>query len=299
MKRRDFITKTLCSGLALSLSSCRSNSPQGTCTFGLVTDVHYADRDPKLEWNRYYRNAFDKFKIAIDYFNTHNPNFAICLGDIKDQKKQPTLDSTLSFLEKIENVFSLFRGNRYHALGNHDLDSISKTQFLDRVTNTGIDKNQSYYSFDVNNIHFIVLDSCFRQDGVPYDSGNFQWFDASIPSEELLWLEKDLNQTRYPSIVFVHHPLDDFNLPDKRISISNAGDVRSILEKNDKVKAVFQGHHHDGNYCLHNNIHYYTMKSVVDGPIENNYALVSVDMEQSKISIQGKGDTDSVDFALI
>ncbi|QZT36053.1 metallophosphoesterase [Halosquirtibacter xylanolyticus] len=298
MKRREFLKNTVLTGMALTFSQCRSSSSSHVCSFGLITDVHYADRDPKLEWNRYYRRALAKFKQAISFFNSKQPSFVVCLGDIKDEKKNPSKQTTLHFLERIESAFAAFKGKRYHALGNHDLDSISKEEFLSRVVNSGISKEKSYYSFDECGVHYVVLDTCFKSNGIPYDAGNFEWFDAYIPSEELEWLKKDLTKTSLPVIVFTHHPLDDFNLPDKRISITNAYQVRKILEESSKVMAVFQGHHHDGNYCLHNNIHYYTMKSVVDGTEENNYALIEINLEKNKILINGYGNTSSLDLKI-
>ena len=292
MKRSRFIKNIFFSTLTLCFSSCGVGFFRKKWSFGLVSDIHYADRPPKVEWKRCYRKSYAKFKVAIDFFNTTDCEFVTCLGDLKDQKKCPSKDTTLSFLEKIELLFSSFKGDRFHVLGNHDLDSISKQEFLDRVTNTGIEKSKSYYSFNRNDVHFVVLDSCFKQDQVPYNAGNFEWYDAALSLKQLDWLKEDLNSTSLLTIVFIHHPLDDFNLPDKRISISNAPEVREVLEQNSNVKVVFQGHHHDGNYSYNNGIHYYTMKSVVDGLVENNFALVTVDQQKKQIVIDGHGETD-------
>lgn len=292
MKRRRFIKNIFFSTLTLCFSSCGVGFFCKKWSFGLVSDIHYADRPPKVEWKRYYRKSYAKFKVAIDLFNTTDCEFVACLGDLKDQKKCPSKDTTLSFLEKIELLFSSFKGDRFHVLGNHDLDSISKQEFLDRVTNTGIEKSKSYYSFNRNDVHFVVLDSCFKQDQVPYNAGNFEWYDAALSLKQLDWLKEDLNSTSLLTIVFIHHPLDDFNLPDKRISISNAPEVREVLEQNGNVKVVFQGHHHDGNYSYNNGIHYYTMKSVVDGLVENNFALVTMDQQKKQIVIDGHGETE-------
>lgn len=293
MKRRRFVKNIFFSTLTLCFPSCGVGFFRKRWSFGLVSDIHYADRPPKLEWKRYYRKSYEKFKVAIDFFNNSDCEFVACLGDLKDQKKLPSKNTTLFFLEKIEKLFSTFRGERFHVLGNHDLDSISKSEFLDRVTNSGIDKSRSFYSYDKNNVHFVVLDSCFKKDQTPYDSGNFEWYDAIVSDKQIDWLKEDLNSTSLITIVFIHHPLDDFNLPDKRISISNAAQVRGVLEQNGNVKVVFQGHHHDGNYSYNNGIHYYTMKSVVDGLTENNFALITIDQHKKQIVIEGHGETDN------
>ena len=38
--------------------------------------------------------------------------------------------------------------------------------------------------FDRGGFHFVVLDACFRSDGVPYGRKNFKWTDTKIPPAE-------------------------------------------------------------------------------------------------------------------
>ena len=74
------------------------------------------------------------------------------MGDI------PERGQTLSFLDEIEAKFQTFDGPVYHVLGNHDMDSISKSEFLAHTSNYGSAKGKPYYSFVRNQIKFIVLD---------------------------------------------------------------------------------------------------------------------------------------------
>jgi alkaline phosphatase len=169
-------------------------------------------------------------------------------------------------------------------LGNHDVDSISKTQFLNNIENAGIDYGKSYYSFDFNGVHLIVLDANYKSDGTDYDHGNFDWTDANIPPAELEWLMQDLAATRKPTIVFIHQLLDGSGSH----YVNNAAEVRGILEQSGRVLAVFQGHRHDGSYSLIEGIHYYTLKAMVEGPVpeSNSYAIVEVRPDMS-ISVTG------------
>jgi hypothetical protein len=181
----------------------------------------------------------------------------------------------LSYLEAVEEVFQKFDGPTYHVLGNHDLDSISKKQFLSRVENTKIDPNRSYYSFDANALHCIVLDANYSSDGTDYDHGNFDWTDANIATAELNWLVQDLTAASGPAVVFTHQLLDGTG----SVYVKNAAQVRRVLEGSGKVAAVFQGHHHAGSYSNIAGIHYYTLKALVEGAgAENNsYAIVEAD----------------------
>lgn len=276
LNRRNFI---LTSTLSLSLSSAWCQNTQPNVRFGMVTDPHYADREPN--GSRFYRQSLQKMQECVDFMNSSNTEFLIELGDLKDENSPPNEAETLGFLETIESVFQQYDGPRYHVLGNHDLDSISKPQFLSRVTNTGIKSDQSYYSFIKGGVKFIVLDACFNSDGSPYDHGNFDWTDANISPEQMEWLHDELEQSDQPVIVFVHQLLSGSG----SVYIKNAGDVRTVLENSKKVAAVFHGHHHAGDYQLINGIHYYTLKAVVEGSgyDDNSYAIVTINSDQIHI----------------
>lgn len=272
--RRTFLRGTVGVGLA-SLSCAPGNlSSRGRrpVRFGIVTDCHYADADPV--GTRFYRESLGKLAECVDRMNAERVDFLIELGDFKDENQPPVEKSTLSYLQKIEAVFRQFRGRRYHVLGNHDMDSISKRQFLSRVENTGIDAGRSYYSFDEGGLHCVVLDANYRSDGGDYDHGNFDWKDANVPARELDWLRQDLAGSRGPIIVFIHQLLDGTG----SVYVKNAPEVRQILEASGKVLVVFQGHHHPGAYSHINGIHYYTLRGMIEGHgADNNaYAVIEV-----------------------
>ncbi len=240
-------------------------------TFGLVTDCHFAEMEPSGA--RYYRESAAKLTECVAHMNSRGVDFLVELGDFKDQGA--TAEATLGYLRSIETVFRQFKGARYHVLGNHDTDRISKGQFLENIENTGISRSRSFYAFDKNGVHFVVLDANFRADGSPYDKGNFDWRAAHVPPEQLAWLESDLGKTDGPAIVFIHQLLD---ADQGDVVVRNASAVRRALERSGKVRAVFQGHHHEGRYALLQGIHYYTLKGLIMGSgIQNNaYAVAEV-----------------------
>jgi predicted MPP superfamily phosphohydrolase len=283
--RRTFLKSSLAS-LAVLPISCALNSDlktrKRTARFGIVTDCHYADAE--TAGTRFYRESLNKLSECVDLMNSEKVDFLIELGDFKDQNRPPIEKNTLSYLQTVEKVFSKFYGPTYHVLGNHDVDSISKRQFLNRMKNTNIDSSRSYYSFDHNGMHFVVLDANFRADDADYDHGNFNWTDANIPPKELLWLRNDLASAPGPVIVFIHQLLDG----EGPVYVKNAEQVRHILESSGKVLAVFQGHHHSGSYNYIAGIHYYTLKALVEGQgAENNsYAIAKVHPDSS-ITVTG------------
>jgi 3',5'-cyclic AMP phosphodiesterase CpdA len=263
--------------------------------FGMVTDPHFARTE--ILWERYYDQSAAKLADAVKTFNNGNLDFIIELGDLKDQGTPPDRQETMEFLIEIENVLSRYNGPVYHVLGNHDMDSISKEEFLKNIKNHGQAQAKKYYSFITNGIKFIVLDANYNEDGADYDSGNFDWTYCKIPEFQIEWLKNELNTNDLPVIVFTHQLLDSFSDVPETHFIDNAAEIRELLESSKKVLAVFQGHFHDGNYSFRNGIHYYTLKAMVEKslPENNSFAIVEVD---SDLNIKIEGFYNCEDFEM-
>jgi predicted phosphodiesterase len=275
LDRRDFLR---CSTLALAgaLAGARLGAAESEGSrplrVGLVTDLHYDDREAK--GTRFYRESLAKAREAVDRLRTERVEMLAVLGDIKDMADREPEAATLGHLVAIEAELQRFGGPTYHVLGNHDMDNLSKAQALAAITNTGIEPGRSFYAFSRGGVRFVTLDACFTKDGRDYDHGRFDWRDSVVPADELGWLERELKATREPVIVLAHQRLDASG----DSYVKNSAEVRAVLEASGKVLAVFQGHDHAGGYRLVNGIHYYTLKAVVDGSgAENNsYAVLEV-----------------------
>jgi alkaline phosphatase len=231
---------------------------------GLLTDAHYAEKEMAI--NRYYRESLAKVREAADVFRENNVDFAVELGDLIDGAPDDA-----PFLRAINEVWKEAAPQRHCVLGNHCVARLSKTQFLDIVG-----QPRSFYSFDCNNFHFVVLDACFRQDGTAYDRGNFLWTDTDIPESQREWLQADLAAAKFPTILFIHQRLD--LPPDSMYAVKSSPAVRAILEKSGKVLAVFQGHSHKNEHALINEIHYCTLRAVVEGSgaQNNGYSILKI-----------------------
>ena len=286
MNRRIFLQRAV-GGVLLSSSiplfSCETDH---SLRFGIVTDIHYSER--ASYGTRYFKQSIEKLKNAIDVFNQADLDFIIELGDLKDQDSEPERKNTLKYLDTIEAVLQTFNGPVYHVLGNHDMDSISKEDFLNHTSNHKDADKKTYYSFTCNGIKCIVLDANYSEDGSPYDTGNFDWTKAFIPKSQQEWLQKELSSDEIPILIFVHQLLDSFSDVGKDLCVGNADEVVPLLEKNGNVLAVFQGHHHPGNYSFRNGIHYWTMKGMIEEslPDNNSFAIVEVN-KNGDISIDG------------
>jgi predicted phosphodiesterase len=232
---------------------------------GLMTDMHYADKPTR--GSRHYRETLGKLEEASDKFNDLNLSFVVELGDFIDAA--PGVETELGYLKTVNSRFQKICQHRHYVLGNHCVDTLRKEEFLGVV-----EQKAAHYSFDAGEYHFIILDSCFRSDGVPYGRKNSKWNDANIPDDQLEWLQSDLKRTSRKTIIFVHQRLD--NRPN--YSVKNAPVVRKILEESGKVLAVFQGHSHKNELQEIGGIHYCTLVAMVEGAgTENNaYSVMNL-----------------------
>lgn len=246
--------------------------------FGMVADLHYAEIPPRDVGgpcgDRHYNQSCDKLADFVAAMNARETDFLIELGDFKDQSADKV--ATLRCLDRIESVFAGYHGPRYHVLGNHDMDCLSKDEFLSRVSNAG-GPARPHYSFVVGGLTFVVLDGCFNERMEGYFPGNWVWTDANIPTWELDWLAHTLADAPGPAVVFCHQRIDDRALGAH--ALRNAAEVRRVLENSGKVRSVFTGHEHQGGYRRLNGIDYFVQKAAVVGDRNagaNAWSLASV-----------------------
>ena len=164
--------------------------------------------------------------------------------------------------DKIVSMYRNFGKPAYHVIGNHDCDMCTKEQILEYY---GADY-KPYYSFDMGGFHFVVLDPNYMKlDGefVSYDRGNY--FDESyrpdkvlpyLPDEQIKWLEQDLANTEYPSVLFSHQRLA--SVGDGHIL--NWQDVKKVINNApNKVVMALNGHEHRDICGNIDGVWYYTV----------------------------------------
>ncbi len=245
--RREFIKLSSVGVVSLFFQfSCKDDPAPvlSKVTFGICADVH-KDIQPDAE---------DRLRTFIQKMNGEEVDFIIQLGDFCFPK-----DKNKDFFE----IWTQFMKDRYHVLGNHDMDKSSKDEIR-----SFLGMERSFYSYDVKDFHFIVLDlNFFRNDQgevVDYNKGNYfshpEDARGIIPDEQLAWLEEDINNTDKHTVVFSHQSL--------LYSSGNGEKVRAILEKADqeasfkKVIACINGHHHNNVYDRIKDIPYININSM-------------------------------------
>lgn len=252
-------------------------------TFGIISDVH----------QDLQKDASKRLSKFLEVSQKQKPNFIISLGDL----------SHSTGADSILKVWNSYPGQKYNVFGNHDMDNSDKATMTAKYSMPA-----SYYSFDNGGVHFVVLDCCFtRKNGelVDYNRGNYFVPAADrdlINDEQLKWLEKDLAQTTYPTIIFSHQALDEIGA-----SVPNRESVRSIVRQANqaskgKVAAMICGHHHIDAHSVIEDVHYFQINSASYLWIEGSqkysngnmaeyrdplYAFVTVNPRRRTITIKG------------
>lgn len=222
-----------------SISSCAPK--EKPVTFAIASDFHVQDvPDGKERLEAFIKAAQDE-----------NVDFIIELGDFC------RLDSLgQTFL----SIWNTFTGEKYHVLGNHDMDAYTPDEYV-----KGMEMPGYYYSFDKGDFHFIVLDGNNLYDGekyTHYSKANYyvnSKLREFIDPEQMEWLKKDLEATDKKCVLFSHQSIDK--------CLKNGKEIREILEEANrkagykKVVLAFSGHNHSNYTEVINGISYMQINS--------------------------------------
>ncbi len=233
--RRKFLKDTLTVSTVLAFpgafTSCTKKGE--IVRLGMIADVHY-DLIP---------DGKERLQAFISESHNRELDFIIQMGDfcIPYPENQPFLD-----------VFNSYDGNKYHVLGNHDMDG----GFTRERTMEFWGMHSKFYSFDCNGVHFIVLD------GNDPNPQPFEGYNRYIGPAQLEWLQEDLEGTTLPTFIFSHQTLEN-----EDGGVANMAEVRALLEQHNKaagftkIIACVSGHHHTDYHTSINGIYYIQINS--------------------------------------
>ena len=227
--------------------------------FGLCTDVHL----PTMHDSEYRITTFiDSMKIA-------KPDFILEMGDFgtPEKKYAPLFD-----------IWNSFPGPKYHVIGNHEMDGGTT---LDQAVKY-LKIPRSYYSFNNNGFHFIVLDGNNKKTA---ESKGYKQF---IGPDQISWLINDLAKTKYPVVIFSHQGLAFIKGAEEGYGVENYAQVQEILQTHNahnpskKVIACFNGHSHFDYAEELNGIWYITITSMAYHWLGDNYVKIRYSDEIDK-----------------
>jgi len=280
---------TVCLALILVIATGVSLAGEPV-RIALIADVHAHDTNSPNE-HKVMVNWAERVSAFVNAANDWPADTVVSLGDyvngafvmgadLGDAARIPGI------LDEAVAALTAFDGPIHYVVGNHDVYNLSKDQLL---AATGAES--TYYSFDLEGVHFVILDAQFDKNENDY--GHIAWMvQGLVPTVELEWLQADLAASELPTVVFVHQPLDsDFALLAGGPPVFNHLAVRDVLTADGDVIAVFSGHAHDSNYSDIEGIHYFTIAAMVDHdePTPLTWAMVTVDADAGTLVIDGEG----------
>jgi transposase/predicted phosphodiesterase len=280
-------------GLAQENPAISRNPSVKVFSFGIVTDIQYADAEKK--GNRDYRNSLGKLEKCVNEFNGHDLAFIINLGDL--------IDHDFISYEKPLAILDNLKAPLYNVIGNHDFEV--DDQVKDQVRKHLKNKN-GFFSIEVNRMIFIVLDGsdvstmAYPKGSKQFNNGmakyekisksglnNAYTWNGAIGDQQLKWLVKLLGKAdklNKKAVIFCHWPL----LPENGTQLWNNREVLSLINTHPSVVAWIAGHHHAGGYEKAGTIHYLTLKGMVEARSATSCGIVEV--LPDKLVLKGYGD---------
>jgi len=203
--------------------------------FGFVTDLHYGDLDASGDIN--YRLGLDKLATAVAAFDAEDLDFVLQCGDHAEVALASSPAQGLADLEAAVAALEDATAPVYHVLGNHDFGGgVTKEQAV-----AAMGMPSAYYTFEVNGITCVVLDSS----GTSHGATQLEWLETTLAGATA-------------ALVFTHRWIHSDG---HAAAVTDSAETRSVIEAAGNVIAVIEGHNHSNDSATINGIPYYAMQA--------------------------------------
>ncbi|OFZ51820.1 MAG: hypothetical protein A2381_00765 [Bdellovibrionales bacterium RIFOXYB1_FULL_37_110] len=172
------------------------------------------------------------FESVVSKVETLHPDIVLNVGDLPEDGLEDDWQVVLKTLDILTSPF-------YFVPGNNDiLDEASRIRYIEHTN------RPTYYSFDYENSHFIIMD-------------NSMWESFyELKSSQIVWLINDLERNKHFENIFVF-----MHKPFWYASVRGEVDPLHNIFKHYNVKAVFTGHLHQNAYQKIDGIEYFIVGS--------------------------------------
>jgi 3',5'-cyclic AMP phosphodiesterase CpdA len=269
--------------------------------FGVIADPQYADAEPWLELNRYFRESPGKLREAIEVLNGEDLSFVVTLGDLIDRDAKSYGD--------ILPLYDALRHESFLMPGNHDF--VVAPELLGKVHET-LGMPAPWHDFVRGVFRFVVIEgnevSLFSTpEGDPRralaqktldalvteGAINAKPWNAGISDEQFTWLKSVLENAKAAGekvIVMGHYPL----FPETDHNLWHAERLVDLFDQAGNVTAYLNGHNHVGNLGRHGSTWYVNFKGMVDTKDENSFAVVEIFVDRIEITGHGREESRSL-----
>lgn len=191
------------------------------------------------------RLGYSVYKKLANNMGSVNPapKLAFCLGDIiVDPANETEWDQFWKFSQPITKKMPL-----YLARGNHEENDPLAEHYFSKQAGTP-DIKPFYYSLQLNNYYFIILDTDVKNEKDSIINNQLQWLRAQLKLASELTNIKGI-------FLFMHRPVfrQGANLGHTQ---NNAQELHQLFQKHTKILAVFAGHDHIFHYQEKDGIRY-------------------------------------------
>lgn len=197
------------------------------------------------------RSRFAEFCDEINSYLSANPDekiYAITLGDMTWDYYW--YDKSYQFPAYLNDVNRIKGLTIYHTIGNHDHDMMKPGDF-DNVVQYMTEVAPDYYSFNIGNVHYIVLDDILSTSNGGGKTD--RKYKELVTDEQLAWIAKDIAfvPKSCPIVVTMHATTSNLDTDANRNALINS------FAGYEQVH-FFTGHTHQvankqsGNYYDHN-----------------------------------------------
>jgi 3',5'-cyclic AMP phosphodiesterase CpdA len=217
---------------------------------GLVADVHYGpDADTQLGTRA--PRMLEAFRQAMEVFR---PDAIVDLGD---RVNRVTREEDGQRTTWVRRALDGIGAPVSYVFGNTDVVNVPKPELT-----ALLDKPGPYECVERKGLRLLLLDSV---------DPPVRGVGGAIGRAQMAWLETAL-ACPGPMVVCCHHPLDEQDLHGHRYfaadpdlaRVGNRDQIRTLLERADRVLAVFAGHLHWTRAQVIRGIPYVTLGSLVD-----------------------------------
>jgi len=256
-------------------------------TLGIVTDLHFG---PEVRYRGKLRKMSHRAAELTEGFARRmreevHPDFVVNLGDdIEDESRE----ADLARYEECQTILKRANVPVVNAAGNHDTVNLGPEDLLAIWGREG----QLYYSFDQGGFHFTVLHTVEEPGG-----------DIHVREPQMGWLRDDLEKTKLPTVVLMHHSASEQDFDDSywfrgrpnRALVQERRELRAIFEASSKVRMVFNGHVHRNHFDVIRGIPYVTIQSLIEnvdedapGRASRAHAVVRIDSDRIVVRVHGE-----------
>lgn len=187
----------------------------------------------------YVRDSIVTDLLARDLTNTE---CMLLLGDV--------MGDDLGLLPRFKQMMSAVGLPQYYIHGNHDFD-FDATDDADSADTWRREYGPAYYSFDIGQVHFVVLDNvvypCTEEDDLPANCGNpaAPVYNGRVTDTQMEWLANDLAHVPDDKLVVLNHHIPLLSFIDQTSPTHQTDNARELYEQLQGRRALsLSGHTH-------------------------------------------------------